>query len=57
VEIVWDFKDSKKEDGGVNDKMKNFYKLCFSSNFIGNIKRRMNDLKSIWCKWFIDENT
>ena len=22
VEIIWDFKDSKEEDGSVNDKMK-----------------------------------
>jgi len=44
VDIFWEFKDSKEEDGGVNDKMKSFYKLRVLSNFTGNIKRRMNDL-------------
>jgi hypothetical protein len=29
VEIIWDFKDSKEEDGGVNDKTKSFIICAF----------------------------
>jgi hypothetical protein len=36
-------KHNEEQDDDVNDKIKGFYYLCFSSNILKDTKRRMNE--------------